>query len=149
MTRTDDTIRVPMPKPMVQVQLKTGRKIAAVQLHVGFTYGTYTKVFQGPGRMREINLELLWNEYPGKVLWGRDFPSVLLLRDDYNQEDRKVLPVYKMTALFESSPLREDNGKHSAMVINWLQDEITPVLSPSNRNALREVDWKKMAKDYK
>jgi len=149
MTKGDDTIRVPMPKPMVQVQLKTGRRISAVQLHVGFTYGTYTKVFQGPGRMREINLELLWNEYPGKVLWGRDFPSVLLRRDHYNQEERQILPVYKMTALFESSPLREDKGKHSAMVINWLQDEMTPVLSPSNRKALREVDWKRMAKDYK
>jgi hypothetical protein len=99
--------------------------------------------------MREINLELLWNEYPGKVLWGREFPSVLLLRNRYNQEDRKVLPVYKMTALFESSPLREDKGKHSAMVINWLQDEVTPLLSQVNRKALREVDWKRLAKDYK
>jgi hypothetical protein len=149
MARTDDSIRVPMPRPMIQVQLKTGRKISAVQLHVGFTYGTYTKVFQGTGRMREINLELLWNEYPGKVLWGREFPSVLLLRGKFNQEDRKVLPVYKMTALFESSPLREDKGKHSAMVINWLQDEVTPLLSQANRKALREVDWKRLAKDYK
>ena len=149
MIKADDTVRVPMPKPMIQVQLKTGRKISAVQLHVGFTYGTYTKVFQGADRMREINLELLWNEYPGKVLWGRDFPSLLLLRDRYNIEDRHVLPVYKMTALFESSPLREDRGKHSAMVINWLQDGVTPLLSVPNRQALREVDWKKMAKDYK
>jgi hypothetical protein len=149
MARTDDSIRVPMPRPMIQVQLKAGRKISAVQLHVGFTYGTYTKVFQGTGRMREINLELLWNEYPGKVLWGREFPSVLLLRGKFNQEDRKVLPVYKMTALFESSPLREDKGKHSAMVINWLQDEVTPLLSQANRKALREVDWKRLAKDYK
>jgi hypothetical protein len=143
-----DIIRVPMPRPMVQVQLKTGRRISAVQLHVGFTYGTYAKVFQGEGRMREINLELLWNEYPGKVLWGRNFPSILLLRDRYNLEDMKVLPVYKITALFESSPIREDKGKHSAMVINWLQEEITPILSPANRRALREVDWKGMAKDY-
>jgi hypothetical protein len=149
MAKTDDSFRVPMPRPMIQVQLKTGRKISAVQLHVGFTYGTYTKVFQGKGRMREINLELLWNEYPGKVLWGREFPSVLLLRSKYNQEDRKVLPVYKLTALFESSPLREEKGKHSAMVINWLQDEVTPLLSQANRKALREVDWKRMAKDYK
>ena len=149
MTRTDDAIRVPMPRPMLQAQLKSGRKISAVQLHVGFTYGTYTKVFQGSGRMREINLELLWNEYPGKVLWGRDFPSVLLLRDGYNQEERKVLPVYKMTALFESTPLRQDAGKHSAMVINWLQDEVNPLLSPANRKALREVDWDSLAKDYK
>lgn len=148
MTKAADTVRVPMPKPMVQIQLKTGRKISAVQLHVGFTYGTYAKVFQGEGRMREINLELLWNEYPGKVLWGRDFPSILLLREHYNLEDRKVLPVYKITALFESSPIREEKGKHSAMVVNWLQDEITPVLSPANRQALREVDWRGMARDY-
>lgn len=149
MKKSDDTIRVPMPGPMLRVQLKTGRKIEAVQLHVGFTYGTYTKVFDGPGRLREINLELLWNEYPGKVLWGRNFPSVLLLRGDFHQEGRNVLPVYKMTALFESAPLTDEGGKHSAMVVNWLQDEIKPLLSPGNKQALREVDWNKLAKDFK
>jgi hypothetical protein len=149
MTKTDDSIRIPMPKPVLQVRLGTGRKISAVQLHVGFTYGTYTKVFQGSGRIREINLELLWSEYPGKVLWGRDFPSVLLLRKEYNQEGRNVLPVYKLTALFESAPLREHAGKHSALVVNWLQDEMNPLLSPANRKTLRELDWDRIAKDYK
>ncbi len=149
MIKTDDAIRVPMPGPMLQVRLRAGRKIDAVQLHVGFTYGTYAKVFEGPGRLREINLELLWNEYPGKVLWGRDFPSILLLRELYKREDRNVLPVYKITALFESSPLQGGEGKHSAMVVNWLQDEVNPLLSPVNRSALREVDWEKLARDYK
>jgi hypothetical protein len=134
---------------MLRVQLKTGRKIEAVQLHVGFTYGTYTKVFDGPGRLMEINLELLWNEYPGKVLWGRNFPSVLLLRENYHQEGTQVLPVYKVTALFESSPIRGMEGKHSAMVVNWLQDETNPLLSQSNKQALKEVDWENLAKDYK
>jgi len=149
MKKTDDAIRVPMPRPLLQVQLGTGRKAAAVQLHVGFTYGTYTKVFDDPGRLREINLELLWNEYPGKVLWGRGFPSTLLLREAYSQENRQVLPVYKMTALFESAPLRDDEGKHSAMVVNWLQDEMNPLLSSANKKAFGEVDWVKLARDYK
>ncbi|UCG37692.1 MAG: hypothetical protein JSV00_05645 [bacterium] len=149
MKSADHSVRIPMPKPLIQVQLVSGRRIAAVQLHVGFTYGTYTKVFQEVQRLKEINLELLFSEYPAKVLWERKFPSVLLRRDEYSRQAAAALPVYKMTALFESGPLEENSGKHSAMVVNWVQDEMNPILSPRNRQALRALAWEEHAKDFR
>ena len=77
----------------------------AVQLHVGFTYGTYTKIFEEVDRLTEINMELLWSEYPAKVLWDRDFPTYLLGRQDYHSTGKAALPVYKVTALFQEKDL--------------------------------------------
>jgi len=137
-----------MPNPLLEVQTNSGRRIMAVQLHVGFTYGTYTKIFNGGDRITEINLELLWSEYPAKVLWERDFPSVLLGRNDYQAADKTALPVYKVTALFESTPLKEKVGRHSALVVSWFQDHTKPLLSKDNSKALRELDWEGLAKDF-
>jgi hypothetical protein len=140
--------RIPMPNPLLEVQTNSGRRIMAVQLHVGFTYGTYTKIFNGGDRITEINLELLWSEYPAKVLWERDFPSVLLGRNDYQTADKTALPVYKVTALFESTPLDEKAGRHSALVVSWFQDHTKPLLSKENSKALRGLDWEISAKDF-
>ena len=140
--------RIPMPNPLLDVQMDSGRRIMAVQLHVGFTYGTYTKVFSNGDRTSEMNLELLWNEYPAKVLWQREFPSVLLRRIDYQAGDHTALPVYKVTSLFESDPLRKKAGRHSALVVSWFQDHTKPLLSRENRKALKELDWEGLAKDF-
>lgn len=148
MFSSDRNKRIPMPKPLLEVKIDGGRRISAVQLHVGFTYGTYTKVFSDGERINEINLELLWNEYPARVLWQRDFPTVLLRRNEYQMEDSTSLPVYKVTALFESEPLVEGSGKHSAMVISWFQDDMKPLLSAGNRKAMRQLDWGALAKDF-
>jgi hypothetical protein len=120
----------------------------AVQLHVGFTYGTYTKVFEGKERIGEMNLELLWSEYPAKVLWQREFPSVVLRRYEYQASERKSLPVYKVTALFESRPLDRKNNRHSALIVSWFQDHTRPLLSKENRKALKELDWEGLARDF-
>ena len=120
----------------------------AVQLHVGFTYGTYTKIFTEGDRLTEINLELLWSEYPAKVLWERDFPSILLGRNVYQAADKVALPVYKVTALFESTPLHEKTGRHSALAVSWFQDHTKPLLSRENRKTLKELDWDGLAKDF-
>jgi len=140
--------RIPMPSPLLEVEMDSGRRILAVQLHVGFTYGTYTKVFEGRERIGEMNLELLWSEYPAKVLWQRDFPSVVLRRYEYQSPDRSALPVYKVTALFESNPLDRKNNRHSAMIISWFQDHTKPLLSRENRKALKELDWEGLARDF-
>jgi hypothetical protein len=140
--------RIPMPNPLLDVPLKSGRRVMAVQLHVGFTYGTYTKIFSEGDRINEINLELLWGEYPAKVLWKRDFPSVLLGRYEYHSSDQTSLPVYKVTALFESIPLDKKAGRHSALVVSWFQDHTKPLLSKENRKALKELDWDGQAKDF-
>ena len=132
--------RIPMPAPLLDVQMNSGRRIMAVQLHVGFTYGTYTKVFESEERMGEMNLELLWNEYPAKVLWKREFPSVVLRRYEYQSQERSTLPVYKVTALFESTPLDRKNNRHSALIVSWFQDHTRPLLSRENRKALQELD---------
>ncbi len=137
-----------MPKPLIEVKFDSGRKISAVQLHVGFTYGTYTKVFSHGERLSEINLELLWSEYPVRALWKREFPSVLLRRNDYQMEESTSLPVYKVTALFESVPFVEGSGKHSALVISWFQDDMKPLLSAGNRKAMRQLDWERLARDF-
>lgn len=137
-----------MPKPLIEVTIDNGRKISAVQLHVGFTYGTYTKVFSHGERMNEVNLELIWSEYPAQVLWERKFPSILLRRNEYQKEGNTSLPVYKVTALFESEPLSSCSGRHSAMVISWFQDGMKPLLSPNNRRALKQLDWESTAKDF-
>ena len=120
----------------------------AVQLHVGFTYGTYTKIFSEGDRINEINLELLWSEYPAKVLWERDFPSILLRRHEYQTTDQIALPVYKVTALFESTPLNEKTGRHSALVVSWFQDHTKPLLARENRKILKNLDWEELAKDF-
>lgn len=140
--------RIPMPGPLLEVELNSGRRVMAVQLHVGFTYGTYTKVFEGEERIEAMNLELLWSEYPAKVLWQRDFPSVVLRRYEYQTEDLKSLPVYKVTSLFESTPLDRKNNRHSAMIVSWFQDQTKPLLSRENRQALKELDWEALAKDF-
>ncbi len=140
--------RIPMPNPLLDVQMGSGRKIMAVQLHVGFTYGTYTKIFTEGDRLNEINLELLWSEYPAKVLWKRDFPSILLGRDEYQAADQVSLPVYKVTALFESTPLDEKAGRHSALIVSWFQDHTKPLLSRENRKILKELDWEGLARDF-
>ena len=140
--------RIPMPSPLLEVEMDSGRRVMAVQLHVGFTYGTYTKVFEGEERLGEMNLELLWSEYPAKVLWQRDFPSVVLRRYEYQSPDRSSLPVYKVTALFESNPLDRKNSRHSAMIVSWFQDHTKPLLSRENRKALKELDWEGLAKDF-
>jgi len=140
--------RIPMANPLLDVQMDSGRKIMAVQLHVGFTYGTYTKIFNEGDRLSEINLELLWSEYPAKVLWERDFPSLLLGRYEYQSADPISLPVYKVTALFESTPLDEKAGRHSALVVSWFQDDTKPLLSRENRKILKELDWEKLAMDF-
>ncbi len=140
--------RLPMPKPLLEVKFESGRRILAVQLHVGFTYGTYTKVFSDGERISEINLELLWNEYPARALWQREFPSVLLRRNEYQEEGNTSLPVYKVTALFESEPFVDVSGKHSIMVISWLQDDMKVLLSAGNREAMRQLDWEGLAKDF-
>jgi hypothetical protein len=140
--------RIPMPNPLLDVQMDSGRKIMAVQLHVGFTYGTYTKIFNEGDRLSEINLELLWSEYPAKVLWERDFPSLLLGRYEYQSADPISLPVYKVTALFESAPLDEKVSRHSALVISWFQDDTKPLLSRENRKILKELDWEELARDF-
>ena len=140
--------RIPMPGPLIDVQLDSGRRIMAVQLHVGFTYGTYTKVFCDGERISEINLELLWSEYPARVLWQRDFPSVLLRRYEFSSNGNVSLPVYKVTALFESEPLKKKAGRHSALAVSWFQDHTKPLLSRENRKALKELDWDELAKDY-
>ncbi|MDF1535145.1 MAG: hypothetical protein P1S46_01415 [bacterium] len=137
-----------MPKPLIEVKIDSGRKISAVQLHVGFTYGTYTKVFSHGERMSEINLELLWSEYPARVLWVREFPSVLLRRSEYQMGEIISLPMYKVTALFESDPLGTGSGRHSAMVISWFQDVMKPLLSANNRKAIKQLDWEALAKDF-
>jgi hypothetical protein len=149
MFTSDHEKRLPMPKPIIAVTLDNGRKISAVQLHIGFTYGTYTKVFSHGERMSEINLELIWSEYPARVLWEREFPSILLRRNDYQKEDNSSLPVYKVTALFESEPLAARSGRHSAIVISWFQDGMKPLLSASNRRAMKQLDWDNIAKDFK
>ena len=149
MFHSDHDKRLPMPKPLIAVNLDNGRKISAVQLHVGFTYGTYTKVFSHGERMNEINLELIWGEYPARVLWEREFPSILLRRNEYQKEDNSSLPVYKVTALFESEPLASRSGRHSAVVISWFQDGMKPLLSASNRRAMKQLDWENTAKDFK
>lgn len=141
-------MRIPMPNPFLEVQMTPSRRIMAVQLHVGFTYGTYTKVFKGRDRLSELNLELLWSEYPAKVLWQREFPSVMLRRYEHQASDLASLPVYRMTALFESNPIDEKAGRHSALVVSWLQDETKPLLSAENRKALRELTWEDLAKDF-
>lgn len=145
---SDHNKRIPMPKPLIEVALDSGRRIAAVQLHVGFTYGTYTKVFSHGERMNEINLELLWGEYPARVLWEREFPSILLRRNEYQEKGTTSLPVYKVTALFESEALKPGTGRHSAMVISWFQDKMKPLLSPGNRRAMKQLDWENLAKDF-
>ncbi|MDT8394932.1 MAG: hypothetical protein RRA32_00615 [bacterium] len=137
-----------MPKPLIEVKIDSGRKISAVQLHVGFTYGTYTKVFSHGERMSEINLELLWSEYPARVLWVREFPSVLLRRSEYQMGEIISLPMYKVTALFESDPLGTGSCRHSAMVISWFQDVMKPLLSANNRKAIKQLDWEALAKDF-
>ena len=140
--------RIPMPAPLLEVQTDSGRRVMAVQLHVGFTYGTYTKVFEGKERIGEMNLELLWSEYPAKVLWQREFPSVVLRRYEYQASERKSLPVYKVTALFESRPLDRKNNRHSALIVSWFQDHTRPLLSKENRKALKELDWEGLARDF-
>jgi hypothetical protein len=140
--------RIPMPAPLLEVQTDSGRRVMAVQLHVGFTYGTYTKVFEGGERIGEMNLELLWSEYPAKVLWQREFPSVVLRRYEYQASERKSLPVYKVTALFESKPLDRKNNRHSALIVSWFQDHTRPLLSKENRKALKELDWEGLARDF-
>ena len=140
--------RIPMPNPLLDVQIGSGRRIMAVQLHVGFTYGTYTKIFTEGDRLNEINLELLWSEYPAKVLWERDFPSILLGRTDYQAADQVSLPVYKVTALFESNPLKERASRHSALIVSWFQDHTKPLLSRENRKILKELDWEGLARDF-
>jgi len=140
--------RIPMPNPLLEVQQNSGRRIMAVQLHVGFTYGTYTKVFINGERTSEMNLELLWSEYPAKVLWERDFPSILLGRYEYQAGEKISLPVYKVTSLFESDPLRKKTGRHSALVVSWFQDHTKPLLSRENRKLLKELDWEALAKDF-
>jgi hypothetical protein len=140
--------RIPMPAPLLEVQTDSGRRVMAVQLHVGFTYGTYTKVFEGGERIGEMNLELLWSEYPAKVLWQREFPSVVLRRYEYQATERKSLPVYKVTALFESKPLDRKNNRHSALIVSWFQDHTRPLLSKENRKALKELDWEGLARDF-
>jgi hypothetical protein len=140
--------RIPMPNPLLDVQMSSGRRIMAVQLHVGFTYGTYTKVFINGERTSEMNLELLWSEYPAKVLWQREFPSVLLRRGEYQLSDHTSLPVYKVTSLFESDPLKKKTGRHSALVISWFQDHTKPLLSRENRKVLKELDWEGLAMDF-
>ena len=140
--------RIPMPEPLIDLQISSGRRIVAVQLHVGFTYGTYTKIFSEGERISEINLELLWSEYPAKVLWERDFPSVLLGRHHYQVTPRASLPVYKVTALFESQPLDEKAGRHSSLVVSWFQDTAKPLLNRENRKLLTELDWEGLAKDF-
>lgn len=140
--------RIPMPRPLLDVEMDSGRRVMAVQVHVGFTYGTYTKVFEAQERMGEMNLELLWSEYPAKVLWQRDFPSVVLRRYEYQSPERTALPVYKVTALFESIPMDRKNHRHSALVVSWFQDHIRPLLSRENRKALKELDWEGLAKDF-
>jgi hypothetical protein len=140
--------RIPMPKSLLEVETDSGRKVMAVQLHVGFTYGTYTKVFESGERIGEMNLELLWSEYPAKVLWQREFPSVVLRRYEYQSSERTALPVYKVTALFESRPLDRKNNRHSALVVSWFQDHTKPLLSKENRKALKELDWEGLARDF-
>lgn len=140
--------RIPMPEPLIDLQISSGRRIMAVQLHVGFTYGTYTKIFSAGDRISEINLELLWSEYPAKVLWEREFPSVLLGRHHYQVTQRTSLPVYKVTALFESAPLDEKAGRHSSLVVSWFQDTAKPLLNRENRKLLTELDWEGLARDF-
>ena len=140
--------RIPMPTPLLDVKMGSGRRVMAVQLHVGFTYGTYTKIFNESDRLSEINLELLWSEYPAKVLWERNFPSILLGRSEYQAAAPVSLPVYKVTALFESTPLDEKAGRHSALVVSWFQDHTKPLLSRENRRILKELDWEELATDF-
>ena len=140
--------RIPMPTPLLEIQIDSGRRIMAVQLHVGFTYGTYTKIFEEVDRLKEINMELLWSEYPAKVLWDRDFPTVLLGRHDYLASSQATLPVYKVTALFESMPMDEKSARHSALVVSWYQDTARPLLSRESRKLLKALDWETLAKDF-
>ena len=62
--------------------------------------------------------------------------------------DQTSLPVYKVTALFESTPLVQKAGRHSGLVVSWFQGHTKPLLSKENRKVLKELDWDGQAKDF-
>jgi hypothetical protein len=148
MTSKHDKKRVPLPRPILEIKLTGGRSIIAVQLHMGFTYGTHQAVIGGSDQIKKINMEMVSRNYPAGVLWARDFPSVILKNRELLTALDSAFPLYKMTALFESERTDRRKGGYSALVINWFQDEPEPLFSKENRRALLALDWRKVARNY-
>lgn len=140
--------RVPLPLPLFEMELESGRKIMAVQVHTGFTYGTHQVVLGGKSRIKKINMTLITNDYPARVLWSRGFPAILLNRVEHLKDLERAFPMYKMTALFESEPTGKKESGYSALVVNWFQDQPAPLFSRANRKALKSIDWDDLADDY-
>ena len=58
------------------------------------------------------------------------------------------LPLFKLTARFESGPLKSGNGLVSTLVVGWLQDQPHPFLSTENDSLIRAIDWEEAAEEY-
>jgi len=123
--------------------------IRSNQLHISLTYGDYLKSAWQPDVIREVNQQVIRKRnHPASILWPEDYPSVLLGMNKYLIAQEKPLPLFKMTARFESGPLEKGSGLSSTLVVSWLQYQPHPFLSTENDRLIRALDWENLAEEY-
>jgi hypothetical protein len=66
----------------------------------------------------------------------------------YLVSQEQPLPIFKLTARFESGPLESGDGLNSTLVVSWLQDQPYPFLSTENDGLIRALDWENLAEEY-
>ena len=136
-------------QPIIELALDSGRMIRTNQLHISLTYGDYLKSAWQPDVIREINTKVIRRRnHPADLLWPDDYPSVLLGMKRYLISQEQILPLFKLSARFESGPLERGNGLVSTLVVSWLQDQPHPFLSTENDIHIRALDWEDAAEEY-
>ncbi|UCG37691.1 MAG: hypothetical protein JSV00_05640 [bacterium] len=132
--------------PIIELALDSGRMIRTDQLHMGCTYGDHPQTHWPPAVLRDMNYRVMkMRNHPAGSLWPEDLPSVLLDMNRYLLRLDRVLPLYKLTALFVSGPIHEDRDRSSVLVVHWLQDAAHPFLSRENDGLIRALDWDGLA----
>ena len=134
---------------IIELAPDSGRMIRTNQLHISLTYGDYLKSAWQPDAIQEVNYKVIRKRsHPAGILWPDDYPSVLLGMNRYLVSQEQPLPIFKLTARFESGPLARGNGLISTLVMSWLQDQPYPFLSVENDGLIRALDWENLAEEY-
>ena len=142
-----------MPSDFPTLQLATGGKLFADEIHIGYTYALLLDgvpsdevnqhILNGlPERMRRI-----FYKAPVYVL-----PPEIELRTEPHplrgSHEVPTMPPVELAVRFISYEPLTAEGHAAQLVVVWHQHTMTPLIADSARLRLEHLNWKDTAKDF-
>jgi hypothetical protein len=138
----------PFPEPFLTVQLASGHRIVAEEIHIGRTYGGLLEGWPHDALNERIIAKLAEKNqgHFGKLPVFR-LPSNILRGTDEESIAFALMPPVEMSALFTCAWARDSDSCSSALIIVWHQHSAQPLMCDAVRARIEQIYWTTLAGD--